>query len=206
MLFFSDLNILFFPVYTRLGTKWITSPKLLSEALNINVNVSEEKIKTNNSNEKILNLGWLNLEVENKHNINDSQLTNEIKTYLKPEDIVLVSDSLISQIINSNLEVRTSVSIDPITGAAKEGALFTSEAIPRGAVFFGEVRVFDKKQFGDNNLPLKECILETLDDTKKYYETLGIGGMTTRGFGRMKILTNLKNGECKTDETKTGGD
>ena len=206
MLFFSDLNILFFPVYTRLGTKWITSPKLLSEALNINVNVSEEKIKTNNSNEKILNLGWLNLEVENKHNINDSQLTNEIKTYLKPEDIVLVSDSLISQIINSNLEVRTSVSIDPITGAAKEGALFTSEAIPRGAVFFGEVRVFDKKQFGDNNLPLKECILEALDDTKKYYETLGIGGMTTRGFGRMKILTNLKNGECKTDETKTGGD
>ena len=203
MLFFSDLNILFFPVYTRLGTKWITSPKLLSEALNINVNVSKEKIKTNNSNEKILNLGWLNLEVENKHNINDSQLTNEIKTYLKPEDIVLVSDSLISQIINSNLEVRTSVSIDPITGAAKEGALFTSEAIPRGTVFYGEIRIFDKNQFGDNNLPSKEFILEALDDTKEYYETLGIGGMTTRGFGRMKVsLADSTNGT----NAKTGGD
>ena len=32
MLFFSDLNILFFPVYTRLGIKWISSKRILEEA------------------------------------------------------------------------------------------------------------------------------------------------------------------------------
>lgn len=54
---------------------------------------------------------------------------------IKIEDICIVPDNLIAQIINSNLEVRTSVSIDPLTGAAKDKALFTSEAIPRATVF-----------------------------------------------------------------------
>ncbi len=192
MLFFSDLSILFFPVYTRLGTRWITSPKLLSESLKINVNVSDKKIKTNNGDEKTLNLGWLNLEIEGKHDI--SQLIDEIKTYLKPEDVIVVPDSLISQIINSNLEVRTSVSIDPITGAAKEKALFTSEAIPRGTVFYGRIRLFDRGQFRDDNLPTSDHIWNALEDTKKYYETLGIGGMTTRGFGRMNMSLKDSDG------------
>src|SRR5690606_11209105 len=32
MLYFSDLNILFFPVYTRMGAKWITSERILRES------------------------------------------------------------------------------------------------------------------------------------------------------------------------------
>ena len=51
-----------------------------------------------------------------------------------PKRLVLVDDGLFCQIVNSNLEVRTSVSIDPITGAAKEGALFTYEALPRASL------------------------------------------------------------------------
>ena len=205
MLFFSDLNILFFPVYTRLGVKWITSERILKETpvgLHCNVPDREEQ-KIVFAQEKIedgkeagyINLGWLNLPYEVKNcDINVRVIQ---KLPFKPKDIIIVPDSLISQIINSNLEVRTSVSIDPITGAAKEKALFTSEAIPRGTVFYGEICVFDKKGLGDNNLPSKECILEALDDTKHYYETLGIGGMTTRGFGRMRVLSDLKDGECK---------
>lgn len=180
MLFFSDLNILFFPVYTRLGVKWITSPKLLEKDISIDGNT----IITSKGDEKYLNLGWLNLEVSGKHNLQESDLQD---SNLKLEDIVIVPDSLISQIINSNLEVRTSVSIDPITGAAKERALFTSEAIPRGTIFCGELRGFQR----DNNLPNLENVFQALEDSKQYYESLGIGGMTTRGFGRMKILGAL---------------
>jgi len=188
MLFFSDLNILFFPVYTRLGVRWITSPKLLEK----NTEIQENTILTLNGYEKYLNLGWLNLEVSSSHNITDDM----VKKYdLKADDVVIVSDNLISQIINSNLEVRTSVSIDPITGAAKERALFTSEAIPRGTIFYGKVRGF--KREGDSSLPSLQDVFSALDDSKQYFTTLGIGGMTTRGFGRMKILYNLKNGECK---------
>jgi len=180
MLFFSDLNILFFPVYTRLGTKWITSPKLLGK----DITVVENKILTSKGDEKHLNLGWLNLEVSGKHNISDVE-----KYKLEAKNIIIVSDSLISQIINSNLEVRTSVSIDPITGAAKDKALFTSEAIPRGTIFCGEVRGFARE--GGNSLPELGDIWSALNDSKQYYQSLGIGGMTTRGFGRMEILGEL---------------
>ncbi len=201
LLFFSDLNIIFFPVYTRLGVKWVTSPILL-EQIGISESVEGEKIKTKEGNEQWLNLGWLNLEVDKKHNIEETELPAEFKNFVKPENIVIVPDSLISQIINSNLEVRTSVSIDPITGAAKEGALFTSEAIPRGTVFHGEVRIFDKSGLtGDKALPNYEQIKGALCDSKHFYETLGIGGMTTRGFGRLKI--EIKN--CGVKEEKEGG-
>ncbi len=217
MLFFSDLNILFFPVYSRLGVKWITSERILREAELLNP--TEKKQEEDNNEQQIvyaqekiedgkeagyINLGWLNLPYEIKDcNIN-IEVIHELPFGIK--DIIIVPDSLISQIINSNLEVRTSVSIDPITGAAKEGALFTSEAIPRGTVFYGKIRVFDKNGLGDENLPSKECILEALDDTKHYYETLGIGGMTTRGFGRMRVLSDLKNGVCEEEKNQNGGD
>ncbi len=57
MLFFSDLNILFFPVYTRLGVRWITSPQLLKK----DISVEEKRILTSKGDEGYLNLGWLNL-------------------------------------------------------------------------------------------------------------------------------------------------
>lgn len=60
--------------------------------------------------------------------------------------IVLVPDNLFSQILNSNLEVRTSVSINPETGAAEEGALFTYEAIPRSSFLWFDVVVDDFRE------------------------------------------------------------
>jgi len=136
-------------------------------------------------------LGWLNLPYEK---IGISIDLSKLEQFnLRDTDIIIVPDSLISQIINSNLEVRTSVSIDPITGAAKEKALFTSEAIPRGTVFYGEIRCFRRE--GDDSLPEIESVFKSLDDTKHYYESLGIGGMTTRGFGRIKILLFFKDSE-----------
>ncbi len=219
MLFFSDLNILFFPVYTRLGTKWITSERILKEAGlidDLGNKEGEEKEKKHivfaqakieeGKSEGFINLGWLNLPYKVKSFSITSPKVNNFE--LNPEDIIVVPDSLISQIVNSNLEVRTSVSINPITGAAKEKALFTSEAIPRGTVFYGKIRLFDRPQIGDNHLPSIEDIWQALEDSKQYYETLGIGGMTTRGFGRMKVLLEYENKtkqEKKQGEENTGG-
>jgi CRISPR-associated protein Cmr4 len=198
MIYFSDLNILFFPVFTMYGTRWITTVERLKEA-GLNSNNSSpagNKVLTKNGNEGHINLGWLYLKVgKQQHPVS---LNNNIQFgnfQLNDEDIVIVPDNLFSQIVNSNLEIRTSVSIDPITGAAKEGALFTSEAIPRGTILYGNIRIFDKSSFTgiDNRLePLPsidelECALK---ESKHFFETLGIGGMTTRGFGRLKIKFN----------------
>jgi len=77
--------------------------------------------------------------------------------------------------------------------------LFTSEAIPRGTIFYGNIRIFDKKAFANNNyLSETDDIKQALCDSKHYYKTLGIGGMTTRGFGRMEVaLKNGEESECK---------
>ncbi|MBK3331982.1 hypothetical protein GWK41_02735 [Persephonella atlantica] len=196
MLFFSDLNILFFPVFTYRGTKWITTSSRLKEIGIEEEAPSENKIRTKQGDEGHLNLGWLYLEVESRHTFcNEIKICNKqenISFTLTPEDVIIVPENLFSHIVNSNLEVRTSVSIDPITGAAKEGALFTSEAIPRGTIFYGEIRIFDKKGFEGleeklKPLPKDKELEDALKDSKHFYETLGIGGMTTRGFGRLKI-------------------
>lgn len=189
---FTDLNILFFPVYTRLGTRWITSEQILLDAGLISEkteNLSDEKIAVSerDSQEKYLNLGWLNAETQRRNTSLDRSNCNG----LDDKDIIIVPDSLLAQIINSNLEVRTSVAIDTNTGAAKEGALFTSEAIPRATWFYGQVNLFNRPE---NNLAVKK-IFNALNDSKHYYETLGIGGMTTRGFGRMKMLLTTENTE-----------
>lgn len=213
MLFFSDLTILYFPVYTRLGVRWITSKSIYEsvfEGKKIE-NIEDHFILTEKGDEKCLNLGWINLEVsQKKHNLSEvfpNNMNND--TFISKENIVVVPDNLISQIINSNLEVRTSVSIDPITGASKEGALFTSEAIPRGTVFYGKIRIFDRSAYNElnekiTNLPSIEHLKNALEDSKHFYETLGIGGLTTRGFGRMKIINNFVNSSI--DNNKDNGD
>ncbi len=219
MLFFSDWNILFFPVFTRFGTKWITSERILREAGLL----SEEKNKSSEGgkyeviissdkieqSEEYINLGWLNLPYKKEHiGVDFDKLDFGGEKGAKEDiknNLVLVPDNLISQVVNSNLEVRTSVSIDPITGAAREKALFTSEAIPRGTIFYGTVRILDKEQFKPDNesdLPKVNDILDALDDSKVYYELFGIGGMVTRGFGRVKVLTNLSE---QKDKNSNGG-
>ena len=85
-------------------------------------------------------------------------------------NLVIVPDSLISQIINSNLEVRTSVSIDPLTGAAKKGALFTSEAIPRGTAFYGDIRLIERQ---GEDLPSIDDIDKALLDSKNITNVWG---------------------------------
>jgi len=218
MIYFSDLNILFFPVFTMYGTKWITTVGRLKEAgLNSNNNnPTDNKVLTKNGNEGHINLGWLYLEVGGTHSLSLNAKIVFESFQLNDTDIVIVPESLFSQIVNSNLEVRTSVSIDPITGAAKEGALFTSEAIPRGTILYGNIRIFDKNSFTGiegklEPLPDVDKLECALEESKHFFETLGIGGMTTRGFGRIKIKLSEKPEEKKEenknkpDETNGGG-
>jgi CRISPR-associated protein Cmr4 len=114
-----------------------------------------------------------------------------------PEEIkgrtVLVSDKLFSQIVNSNLEVRTSVSIDPETGAAADKALFTYEAIPRATILWLDVIEDDfSGRFPENHSKAGELghqrPLDVVTAGLKLAEMLGIGGMGTRGFGRVRLL------------------
>lgn len=188
---FSDAQLVLFPVHSLAGPVWVTSPALLD-----GVGIEEEgpedgrvRLAEGVRTDGRLNLGWLMLERDDGTFSLDGRLpglNGDIKSRA-----VLVSDRLFGHIVNDNLEVRTSVSIDPATGAASEGALFTYEALPRTAVLAFEVVVSDPKHFRIKGVvPLDGEIgrvRETVEKGIGFFKDLGVGGMNTRGMGRMRV-------------------
>ena len=150
----SDARIVLFPVYSMFGPVWITTPERLRDSGLIDgkddrVNPEDDKAIWINglTSEDRINLGWLMVERDTgksfdpAHIRNNAHIPDEIKNR-----IVVVSERLFTHVVNSNLEVRTSVSINPQTGAAEEGALFTYEAIPRATILWMDVVVRDFKE------------------------------------------------------------
>jgi len=188
---FSDARLAFFPVHSLAGPVWVTCPNVLRD---LGIPESEPadgqvRVATGVKQSGRLNLGWLMLYVAG----NDfaPQVPNVPPEIL--DRAVLVSNKMFGHIVNDNLEVRTSVSIDPQTGAAADKALFTYEALPRASVLYFEVIVSDPKFYGINGQqPLnnggKQRVIETVQQGLALFESLGVGGMNTRGMGRLRVL------------------
>jgi CRISPR-associated protein Cmr4 len=209
-----------------LGPVWITCPSILKDFKD-SLFKSDDQITIDLSNisdfdnskyfiqteliqkDDSLNLGWIYL--QNNNNLKPLLENDELNKLNINKEIlnrlVLVPDKLFSQIVNDNLEVRTSNAIDPATGAAEDGALYSYEAIPRATVMWFDV-VYNKPEYFKvpvikNGKIEQEDIKEKWDWLKEnvekgfsYFEYLGIGGMGTRGMGRIKIL-NLKDQDNK---------
>ena len=225
-----DARILFFPVRSMAGPLWVSTKDILEEAWGASSlllpKINEQEIEpddkriatTLTKQDTPLNLGWLlfettlRLEIKPPRVVETSPEWNAIKNR-----IVLVEAKLFSQIVNSNLEVRTSVSIDPQTGAAESGALFTYEAIPRTTWLWSDVVEDDYRKNNTANYPFPVTKQYNSKDNKeregeafpngetwktpldvvsagvKLIEYLGVGGMGTRGFGRMRCVTEWRN-------------
>jgi CRISPR-associated protein Cmr4 len=202
-----DAQILLFPVYSMAGPVWVSTIEMLQCAgfkLNELVVNDENTITSLSWAKESINLGWLMLEV-NKGLIVDPP--TEIKAKMEwnsiADRIFLVSRKLFSHIVNNNLEVRTSVAINPEKGTAEDKALFTYEALPRATFLWCDVIEDDylnhfpitDKQFKNNEEnagdPLDKTWERPMDVVQtglKLAEYLGVGGMSTRGFGRIKLI------------------
>jgi len=213
-----DAQILFFPVHSMAGPVWVSTKEILEEAgfqIENADTITDGNAVTSLSWEKEnLNLGWLLLKIKTELKINPPDIISEKKEWEAVSGrIVLVAPKLFFQIVNSNLEVRTSVAINPETGAAEDKALFTYEAIPRATWFWFDVIEDDylgdfpktDKQFKDGKENAGEPIgenwnkpLEVVKAGLKLVEYLGVGGMGTRGFGRIKHICDW---EVDSDES-----
>ncbi|MBW1795855.1 MAG: type III-B CRISPR module RAMP protein Cmr4 [Deltaproteobacteria bacterium] len=200
---FSDMHVLLFPVASQLGPQWITCPVALRQASSIGLTHLDDLPDQNALYRKSegqavesLNIGWLFLPLKTDWgNVKDvdSKLRNIGLPKYIADRLGVVSDKLFTHIVNSNLEVRTSVAIDPGTGAAEEGALFTYEALPRGTVLVWEVTCRNPKHFKINQNPVTAVdsphkVKAVVACTDSYLEHLGIGGMGSRGMGRLRVL------------------
>jgi CRISPR-associated protein Cmr4 len=179
---FSDARLLFFPVHSLAGPVWVTCPAALRDLekdLEITVDEpADEQVRVAKDVKQSgrLNLGWLMLEVaDNNLTLNLPNAPQKIQTILN--HAVLVSNKMFSHIVNDNLEVRTSVSIDPQTGAAAEGALFTYETE-------SVIPLSDNNGHPEGNI---DKVKSTVNNGLKLFEFLGVGGMNTRGMGRLCV-------------------
>jgi CRISPR-associated protein Cmr4 len=205
---FSDMQVLLFPVASQQGPQWITSPMALRHFAGGSAKdiapLSNGNAVYRENKAQALQLGWLYLPVEK-----DLKWENKIailQKFIIPKHITnsvgVVSDKLFAHIVNSNLEVRTSVAIDPATGAAEKGALFTYEALPRGTVLAWEVTCRNPAHFKINGNAVKveknsenekdeagsiDTVKKVVTDAHPYLEHLGIGGMGSRGMGRLRV-------------------
>ncbi len=183
---FRDAEILAFPVPTMLGPRGVTTAHLLESigCRNVPRPESEDQVivQATAAAPNRLNLGWLLLGAETKEiPFPEAAKGLPVFSHLK-ERLVVVHDDLFPAIVNSNLETRTSVSIDFETGAAADGALFTYEATPRGTLFRGQV------DLDDGRFPeIVAAAVPLLEKALALACTLGLGAMTTRGFGRMQF-------------------
>ncbi len=216
--YFSDARILFFPVATMIGTVWVTSDEIVREFIDTDGSnigsVSKEKflaaleiknsLPENNSNKLFLNFGWIMLESGReidislwkiKSNGENSEVSDLSDFFKKVENrICIVSKEVFHHIVNSNLETRTSVSINPVTGAAEGGALFTYEALPRGTVFIMDVTYENPKNYGNDEYGDNDglnVVIKTVEKGFELFSSLGIGGMGTRGFGKIEIKGSM---------------
>ncbi|AGB49382.1 CRISPR type III-B/RAMP module RAMP protein Cmr4 [Methanomethylovorans hollandica DSM 15978] len=208
---FNDMHVLLFPVATCEGPFWVTAPialRQIEELKNISDLPDSNSVYCIDSenNKNSINFGWLLLPKKSGWNSMDC-VKNNFKKIL-PENMILgniavVSDKLFSHIVNSNLEVRTSVSINPATGAAEDGALFTYEALPRGTILHWIVICRNPNHFKIDNHIIASAqeprgVHEYLKKTYPYLEYLGIGGMTNRGMGRLRVLNDNISGNIGT--------
>jgi CRISPR-associated protein Cmr4 len=198
---FTDAQVLLFPVPTRQGPRWITCPDAL-RLIGLEVQgVDEDAVYLNSPQNNRLNLGWLLLTVMTCgqfQNIIGSLQSLKVPDYIRKR-LALVSDRLFAYVVNSNLEVRTSVAINPATGAAEEQALFSYEALPRGTVLAWEIIAKNPKHFriegkeisakvNGNKIDDPEKVFKVTQKAHEYLEHLGVGGMGTRGMGRLRVL------------------
>ncbi len=205
---FTDAALFAFPVPTMKGPVWVTTKPILHDVLGVGngIDIDMEQIKIPMGSvvspvENKLNLGWLYLDTAP-----DSSLTIGTQKGL-PEGVgsrlLVLPTWLFSHVVNDNMEVRTSVSIDPKTGAASDKALFTYEAVPRGAIFAMSIVADDfGNQWPGVNWNGKDSIkpIDMLSTCAfPGIRTVGFGGMTTRGFGRMNFV--CRNGAANSEVT-----
>jgi CRISPR-associated protein Cmr4 len=192
----SDARLVLFPVASWDGPVWLSTKETLEEFGFTGLPASapsSNQVVLSNGLQAVNNgfgLGWLMLEAAaNKVTLTApvSWQSNELSHVLMRT--VIVHESLFAHLVNSGLEVRTSVAIEPDTGAAKDGALFTYEAIPRAAFISFDVTVDDyRNSFPDKNGAGWKGVKDVVEDGLSLSEYLGIGGMGTRGFGRIRRL------------------
>lgn len=202
-----DARITFFPVNTMYGLVYVTTPHLLkwiglSTDPPIDEQVTFLRAYRTDSHPLPINLGKLmfyqsqvrSCTIRSKLSFQngDQRLANFLQ-----DRLYIVDETSFVSIINANLDVRTSVSIKPEEGTVDLGP-FVSESIPRGAILgfdLGwETEGFPRWIGAGSTIGSWQNALDLVATGLEMIEVLGVGGVVTRGMGRLKWLKRSEEG------------
>lgn len=190
---FQDALLLLFPVYSYThGPVWITARSGLDrfgQAVTLQPDQKEDfKVWSALGADRAMALGRRIANQLGTLTVDADQTSvAPLKTILEHKKIVAVTDQLFSKLVNENLEVRTSVAINPFTGTAEKGALYRYEALPRASLLLGSVGIATT---GWSHVEEKgwESPEQTLKHGLDPLAITGLGRMGSRGFGRMQYV------------------
>lgn len=194
-----DALILFFPVNTMYGLAYITTSRLIG-MIGMKITKPEPSIrKAGQAKIKTpINLGMMMF-----YNVETCELDEATKPVMSGMDddfqkffyehLYIVDETSFVRIVNGNLDVRTSVPIEPVTGVAAETGPFTLEAIPRGTILGFELipncdgfpADFDGNDCGPHRW---KSVFDVVETGLLLTEVKGVGGISTRGMGRLKWI------------------
>ncbi len=178
---FSDAHLVLYPVYeNRRGPVYITTESAFT-AINKFSGEDDTSFKQN-SEKDILLIGWNSVD-----SIRITRGQNPAMGININREVHLVNEKDFSLLVNANMEIRTSVSINPRTGTAAEAALFSYEAVPRDGFFLFEFTIYDPA-LDNPKAPDIEILTNHLADALQDLTWCSMGGLNTRGMGRMERI------------------
>ncbi|MCK4258955.1 MAG: type III-B CRISPR module RAMP protein Cmr4 [Halanaerobiales bacterium] len=218
---FSDALLLFFPVATMSGTVWITTISRLKEFTeSIRTEIADRDVDETSIENVFVSLHYvpsvipegmyykltnrtpyleLNGVLYDQYEMNN-QDSSSLEIYIPVDfqrSLVVVTEKTFIQTVENNLEVRTSVSIDPETGTAKGTALFTYEAIPRNTYLYFQIVINPPKALQSSEFQSIIQFRKNVEEGMKFYSIVGVGGKKTRGFGRLELAQLINQKKVK---------
>lgn len=197
----NDARLLLFPIASWAGPVWITTAEILDEYgfTSLEQPAAEDEAVLSSKLKPLdgcFGLNWVVLrakEAEQPIVAPEALRSDRLEAVLRRT--VIVHPAVYSQLVNAGMEIRTSVSIDPTTGAAKKGLLFTYEAIPRATWFVLDVVIDDYLDSFPSSENGWSSVQETIEAGLRDLELVGVGGFGTRGFGRVTWVERASGGQ-----------
>lgn len=204
---FSAAHLVIVPYRTTAGGVWLTTWRRLSEAMVVKdllaienaasrlIFAAEEVLPNQISN--IADLISINGNSERISTDEWREVTSLRRTYRRT---LVVPDDVFEVLAQRSLFEQTSVAVDASSGKARDGSLFSVEAIPKTSVLSSNVVVLSPTISGittfltakggvTEEIPATpDFVLSVLANGIKHLEMLGVGGKRSRGFGRIRIF------------------
>jgi len=187
---FSDMIPILIPINTPEGPLWCTSHAMINALMetgllkedDLQIQLPSDSLDVQSPvREGILTLGWMPLRIAHTTSPFKPSARYKLLSIGVPEETLngatLTSDKVLAHLIRDNPSSYPIPLIDPQTNGITHRSAPLCRMIPRGTVLWFSVRY-----------SRRDGIIDVVEDGISHLESIGVGGLTSREVGRIKLL------------------